>query len=133
MKDVLLGIDKSEQRAIELAENVAALFDEETLRAHLLHDFVDNPEGASVMQVAAIRRAEEILDEHGVEVKLHEGSGHPADSIIDKADELDVDAVCVAGRKRSPTGKLLFGSVSQEVILGTDRPVFICSVSEDGG
>lgn len=130
MKDVLLGIDESEDRAIELAEAVSDLFDDETLRAHLLHDFVDNPEGASVTQIGAVRRAEEILEEHGVETKLHEGSGHPADSIIDTAAELDVDAICVAGRKRSPTGKLLFGSVSQEVILGTERPVLVCSVGD---
>jgi len=132
MKHVLLGIDESEDRAIKLAETVAGLFEDESLRAHLLHDFVDNPEGASVTQVGAVRRAEEILEEAGVEVELHEGSGHPADSIIDTAEELDVDAICVAGRKRSPTGKLLFGSVSQEVILGTERPVLVCSVGENG-
>ena len=127
MKDVLLGIDKSEDRATELAKTVVDLFEEEALRVHLLHDFVDNPEGASVTQVGAIRRAEEILEENGVEIKLHEGSGHPADSIIDTAERLDVAAICVAGRKRSATGKLLFGSVSQEVILGTERPVLVCS------
>jgi len=132
MKEVLLGIDESESRAIELAEAVAGLFDNETLRAHLLHDFVDNPEGASVTQIGAVRRAEEILEDHGIEVKLHEGSGHPADSIIDTAEELDVDAICVAGRKRSATGKLLFGSVSQEVILGTERPVLVCSAHDNG-
>jgi nucleotide-binding universal stress UspA family protein len=131
MREVLLGIDENEDRAIALAEAVLDLFETGDIRAHLLHDFVDNPEGASVAQVGAVRRAAEILEDHGIEVQLHEGSGHPADSIIDTAEELDVDAICVAGRKRSATGKLLFGSVSQEVILGTERPVLVCSAHEE--
>ncbi len=131
MKEVLLGIDESEDRATALAEAVVDLFETGDIRAHLLHDFVENPEGASVTQIAAVRRAEEILEDHDIEVELHEGSGHPADSIIDTAEELDVDAICVAGRKRSPTGKLLFGSVSQEVILGTERAVLVCSTHDD--
>lgn len=131
MKEVLLGVDESEQRARALANAVVDLFAGDDLRVHLLHDFVENPEGASVTQVGAVRRAEEVFEDHGIEVELHEGSGHPADSIIDTAERLDVDAICVAGRKRSPTGKMLFGSVSQEVILGTERPVLVCSVHDD--
>jgi len=132
MKDVLLGIDESEERAVVQAETVVDLFDTDDLRAHLLHDFVENPEGASVIQIGAVNRAAEVLEDHGVEVEYHEGSGEPADSIIDTAERLDVDAICVAGRKRSRTGKLLFGSVSQGVILGTERPVLVCSVPQDG-
>jgi nucleotide-binding universal stress UspA family protein len=132
MKDVLLGIDESEERAVVQAETAVDLFDTDDLRAHLLHDFVENPEGASVIQVGAVNRAAELLEEHGVEIEYHEGSGDPADSIIDTAEQLDADAICVAGRKRSRTGKLLFGSVSQGVILGTERAVLVCSVSQDG-
>jgi len=131
MTDILLGIDESEQRAIALAETVTSLFEAGDVRAHLLHDFLKNPEGASVIQVAAVTRAAEILEDHGIEVEYHEGSGNPADSIIKTAEELDAEAICVAGRKRSPTGKMLFGSVSQEVILGTERPVFVCSAADD--
>ncbi len=129
MKEVLLGIDESEERAIALAEAVVDLFEGDNTRAHLLHDFVDNPEGASVIQVGAVNRAAEILEDDDIEVEFHEGSGDPADSIIGAAEDLDADAICIAGRKRSATGKLLFGSVSQEVILGTERPVLICSGS----
>jgi len=126
MKDVLLGIDQSIDRAVEQAETVLDLF-EEDIRVYLLHDFEDNPEGASVVQVDSVKRAQEIFEEAGVSVSLREGSGDPAESIIEHAEELDADAVCVAGRKRSPAGKMLFGSVSQAVILNTDIPVLICS------
>jgi len=130
MKEVLLGIDENEKRAKVLADAVVDLFDTGDIRAHLLHDFVDNPEGASVVQVGAVRRAADLLEDHGIEVEYHEGSGDPADAILDTADRLDVAAICVAGRKQSPTGKVLFGSVSQSVILGTDRPVLICSIEQ---
>jgi nucleotide-binding universal stress UspA family protein len=127
MKDVLLGIDQSTDRAVEQAETVLDLFEAEDIHADLLHDFEDNPEGASVVQVDSVKRAKELFEEAGVPVSLREGSGDPAESIVQHAEELDADAVCVAGRKRSPAGKMLFGSVSQSVILNTDRPVLLCS------
>lgn len=129
MKDVLLGIDQSVERAVEQAETVLDLFETDNIHVYLLHDFVDNPEGASVVQVDSVKRAKEIFEEAGVSVDLREGSGDPAESIIEHAEELDADAICVAGRKRSPAGKMLFGSVSQSVILNTDLPVLTCSVS----
>lgn len=48
-----------------------------------------------------------------------------ADKILEAADEYDCDHVFVVGRKRSPTGKVLFGDVAQQVILGFDGPVTI--------
>lgn len=127
MKDVLLGIDQSVDRAVAQAETVLDLFDDESLQVYLLHDFIDNPEGASVIQVDSVKRAKETFENAGVSVELREGSGDPAESIINHAEELDADAICVAGRKRSPAGKMLFGSVSQSVILNTERPVLLCS------
>ena len=59
-------------------------------------------------------------------VDLAESSGDPADAIISTADELDADMIVLAARKRTPTGKVLFGSVTQAVLLGTDRPVLVC-------
>jgi nucleotide-binding universal stress UspA family protein len=97
----------------------------------LMHIFQDNPSGASVNQVGAVRRASEVLEDAGVEYSLVEESGDPAEEIVERADELDVDCICVAGRKRSPTGKALFGSVSQSVIIETERSVLFAHVNED--
>lgn len=129
MKDVLLGIDQSVERANIQAKTVLDLFDVNNIHVYLLHDFVDNPEGASVTQVDSIRRAQEIFEEADIPVDLREESGDPAESIIKCADTIDADAICVAGRKRSPAGKMLFGSVAQTVILNTERPVLFCSTS----
>lgn len=126
MKDIVLGIDDSVDRAIVQAETALDLFDDSEVHAHLIHSFVDNPDGASVTGVPSVKRAEEKLKDAGVTVELHESSGEPVESILKTAEENDSDAIVVAGRKRSPTGKALFGSVSQSVILSTDRPVIVC-------
>jgi nucleotide-binding universal stress UspA family protein len=132
MYEVLVPIDQSESRAIAQVEAVASLPASSTdVKATLLHVFTDNPEGASVGQLASVRRAREHLDDAGVEFSLAEGSGTPQTEIVDQAADRDVDAICVAGRKRSPTGKAVFGSVSQSVIIDTDRTVLFAHVPED--
>lgn len=127
MYEVLLGVDGDEDRAVAQAAAVADLPGATEVRATLLHVFGENPSGASVAQVAAVRRARERLEAAGVTVELQEASGDPAAEIIEAAADLDADMVVVAGRKRTPTGKVLFGSVTQGVVLGTDRPVLVCS------
>ncbi|PSP50737.1 universal stress protein [Halobacteriales archaeon QH_3_68_24] len=114
---------------VDAVEDVVSVADE--VEAWLLHVFGENPEGASVTQVEAARRASDRLEELGVEVNLLGSSGNPAEEILRYAEEHDVDQICVGGRKRSPAGKALFGSVTQDVILGTDRPVLVCG-STDG-
>jgi nucleotide-binding universal stress UspA family protein len=125
MYDVIIGIDTADdRRAIAQAAAIADLptaADEVT--AHLCHVFQDNPEGASVNQLSAVRRARERLTEAGVNCRHYEASGDPADELLSAAEGVDADAICVSGRKRSPTGKAVFGSVTQDVILGADRPV----------
>ncbi|MES3160265.1 MAG: universal stress protein [Halorubrum sp.] len=124
MYDVLIAIDDDEQRAVAQARAVADLPDAaDSVTAHLCHVFTDNPEGASISQVSAVRRAQEVLDAAGVESTHHETSGDPATEIGATAAAVDADTICVSGRKRSPAGKAVFGSVTQEVILSSDRPV----------
>lgn len=126
MYEVLLAVDGDEQRAVSQARAVADLpgsTDEKHVT--LLHSFTDNPSGASANQVAAVRRASEILEEAGVDVNVYEESGDPTAAIMDTAADIGADLICVGGRKRSPAGKALFGSVAQDVILTADRPVLI--------
>ncbi len=126
MYTVLVAIDSSEDRALAEAETVADLPGRGEVTAVLFHTFGDNPGGASVGQVASVRRAREYLEDAGVTVTLAEGSGDPAEEILRVAADRDADAICLAARKRTPAGKVLFGSVTQGVILSTDRPVIVC-------
>jgi nucleotide-binding universal stress UspA family protein len=133
MVRILLALDDDVPQARAQTNAIADIVQSATgAEIHLLHVFGDNPEGASVHQVEAVREASGRLEELGVEVNLLEASGSPADEILRYADEYDADQICVGGRKRSPTGKALFGSVTQDVILGTHRPVLVCgSTPED--
>ncbi|WP_418286110.1 universal stress protein [Halorubrum sp. DTA46] len=126
MYDVLVGIDNADdRRAVAQADAIADLpTSADEVTAHLCYVFRDNPEGASVNQLSAVRRARERLEEAGVTCVHYEASGDPADELLSAAEDIAADAICVSGRKRSPTGKAVFGSVTQDVILGSDRPVF---------
>jgi nucleotide-binding universal stress UspA family protein len=126
MYDVLVAIDNAEdERAVAQAKAITDLpTTDGSVRAHLCHVFQENPEGASVHQISAVRRAREALEAAGIECVHHEASGEPADELLAAADNVDADAICVCGRRRRPTGKAVFGSVTQDVILGTNRPVF---------
>lgn len=55
--------------------------------------------------------------------------GDPGTEIVAAAQERDARYLVVGGRQRSPTGKALFGSVTQKVIL--ESPVPVLSVSVD--
>ncbi|MBP1921073.1 nucleotide-binding universal stress UspA family protein [Halorubrum alkaliphilum] len=124
MYDVLIAIDADETRAVAQGQAIAALpGSADGLTAHLCHVFTDNPEGASVNQLSAVRRARETLEDAGVTCVHYEASGDPGPEIVAAAEEVDADTICVSGRKRSPTGKAVFGSVTQDVIRSSDRPV----------
>lgn len=49
--------------------------------------------------------------------------GDPAQTITDYVEEQDAEYVVIGGRKRSPVGKALFGSVTQSVLLNVEKPV----------
>lgn len=130
MYEVLTAVDEDADRARAQARAISKLPHAGDIHVTVLHVFSgSNPEGASVGDVAAVRRAREILVESGIEVSLEETSGNPADEILDTAIEDDVDLITVSGRRRSPAGKALFGSTSQEVLLNADRPVLFCGVN----
>lgn len=54
--------------------------------------------------------------------------GDPESAIISAAEEYDVSYLVIGRYKRSPTGKALFGSTTQSVLLNTDRPTVTVAV-----
>ncbi|MGM0591917.1 MAG: universal stress protein [Halobacteriota archaeon] len=126
MYHIVVGIDDDDERARACAEAVVDLPREDT-SVTLLHSFTDNPSGASATQIHAVRVARARLEDAGIDFEIAETSGNPVDALLEAADEEDADLIVVGGRKRSPAGKALFGSVTQSVILESERPVMVAN------
>lgn len=65
------------------------------------------------------------LAEAGVETTRRREHGDPAEVIVEVAAEIGADNVTMSGRRRSPTGKVLFGSTTQSVVLAAECPVTV--------
>ncbi|ELZ36360.1 UspA domain-containing protein [Halorubrum saccharovorum DSM 1137] len=65
----------------------------------------------------------ERLDDAGIDVETRAALGDEADEIVRIAKDVGSDVLLVGGRKRSPTGKAVFGSTAQEVLLTAPCPV----------
>jgi len=72
---------------------------------------------------ATIRTLSDSLDAYDVEFEVRGAVGEHGETIVDLAEEIGVDRVIVGGRKRSPTGKAVFGSTAQKVMLSAPCPV----------
>jgi len=134
---IVAAVDDSERAAtvLEEARTLAADLDEDLHTIHVLErselvevlekdvegqDLTDNYE---VQQVGEniVDRALENPELSNPEVTVRVGD--PSTEISSYADDQDARYVVVGGRQRSPTGKALFGSVTQEVIFDSSAPV----------
>lgn len=77
-------------------------------------------------QTDAREVAEQVVEaslEPSAAVEVRGRVGAVAEEVLDEAARTDARFVVVGGRKRTPVGKALFGSVTQSVLLNADQPV----------
>lgn len=82
-------------------------------------------EVTEVARRSAEDAATAVLDDLDVEYETVGLVGDLPDDLIAEAHDRDCDHVFVAGRRRSPTGKVIFGDLAQSVILNFDGPVTV--------
>lgn len=133
---VLVPVDDDADRAREAAEAVRTLpGDRERFDAtvvHVFEPFRSTSEGMvtdsdDIFEHAdlpeSVELAVELLESDDIAVDVRREYGDPSDVILEVAEEVDADSIVMSGRRRSPTGKIIFGSISQSVLLNADRPV----------
>jgi nucleotide-binding universal stress UspA family protein len=59
----------------------------------------------------------------GFEVEQLVRGKDPAEEVVDAAERVGASLIVIGMRRRSPTGKLLFGSQAQRILLDADCPV----------
>ncbi|WP_436910814.1 universal stress protein [Halosimplex marinum] len=63
------------------------------------------------------------LSEAGLDVRIRGRVGGVGEEVVGLAETTDADLVFVGGRKRRPSGKAVFGSTAQKVLLEAPCPV----------
>ncbi|WIV68730.1 universal stress protein [Natrialbaceae archaeon AArc-T1-2] len=135
---VLLPVDTGEERALKSAEAVVSLPEStEKVEVTILNvqpnvnvsdgeghadssDWYDEDDFPDSME-----QTKDYLESNGVSVNLRREHANPSEIIVDIAEEIKADRIVMSGRKRTPVGKVLFGSTTQSVLLNSDIPVTV--------
>lgn len=134
---IVAAIDRS-KRAPAVVRQAAELADAYGDELHVVHvlgrlEFLDleqtsvddtgQPVPMDQVREVARRIAAETAEKVTASAAAVGRVGDPSDEVIRYADEQDGRYIVISGRKRSPIGKAVFGSVTQNVLLKAERPV----------
>lgn len=141
VEHVLVPVDESEQSTQALEFACEAYPDARITALHVLDpgDFyaATGIEGGAMANYDEIQRhhesrAEELLEQvreqaadHGVEIETDHVVGGISRSIVDYADEHDVDHIAIGSHGRTGASRILLGSVAEKVARRSPVPVTI--------
>jgi nucleotide-binding universal stress UspA family protein len=125
MYHVLVPVDTSVERTVSQIEFLESLpIATSECRVTVAHSYDnDTVSDEPIERPESFRTAIDRLEDVGFDVQEQEINGTPGEGIPLMAADLDVDLILMAGRKRSPTQKAVFGSTTQKVIVSSERPV----------
>ena len=88
------------------------------------YEFSGSPGADDVAErLSVVRQTARALREADIGVRISGAVGEHADTIVESARTARADLLVIGGRRRSPTGKAVFGSTAQEVLLEAPCPV----------
>lgn len=134
MYRVLMPVDDNTERAMAQARHVADIPNaSDSVEVTILYVFEDedsldpsNDEAARKPEnVESVARVVEFFETNDITHETRKDRGNPSEAILVQAEELEPNAIVLGGRKRSPAGKILFGSVTMDVLRNTDIPVVV--------
>jgi nucleotide-binding universal stress UspA family protein len=139
LRRVLVGVDRSEPSltALHLAADVVQLLGGSLSVLEVIEYVPPFPLGPSTAVTSAgeeeaparamalLESAVATVRRRGVAVQVIVRSGEPALTLLEVADELDVDLVVVGTRGRGGPSELLLGSVARTVADGVRRPTLV--------
>lgn len=133
---VLVPTDDNPDRMLPIVEHAVEIVDALGASATLFHVYSEDEferdldgmdlDGADPADIAkrnkTVREVAGVFHDSDLDVSVEASVGSPGTEIIKYVEDHDIDHVFLGGRRRSPTGKALMGSVSQEVLLGVEVP-----------
>jgi nucleotide-binding universal stress UspA family protein len=127
--------DAKPDRVVTVGEDLAEAYDEQLLVVHVLPEEEFEKRNQSKRreqytiedaqrdaQATAKRVVEATTDRFG-RIETHGLVGEVVTELNNEVDRTDARYLVIGGRKRTPVGKALFGSVTQSVLLEADVPV----------
>lgn len=140
---ILAAIDENERskHTINVAYDLATTYDDTMVALHVVprkdyeehrdairtipefRDFSLNQEIESAANFAEEFVANTIDDLDPSRIEPQGRVGDVTDEILAAADEIDPRFLVISGRRRSPTGKAIFGNTAQRILLNANCPV----------
>lgn len=144
---IVAAVDRSDQnkRVIQEAYSLADAFNDDLHVVHVLgqSEFVElertNVERTGqAVEMDRIREVAANIAAEAIDTTSASGDtitvglvGNAADEIVRYSDKHDARYIVLRGRKRSPVGKAIFGSVTQSVLLNAKQPVMTLINKDD--
>lgn len=140
---ILAAIDENERsnQVIEIGYDLATRYDDTVVALHVIPTDDYEAHRESVQNIPGFRNfsldqeidsaknfarefANEVLDEADMSRIVARGRvGDVAEEILAEVQQVNPRYLIISGRRRSPTGKALFGNTAQKLLLKTDCPV----------